>query len=508
MPKTSATLEMGQGISRVAALDIGSNSFHLVVARIVANDVQILHQLKLRVQLADGLSEDGVLSEEAIARGLENLEHIVESLKDLKPDQVRVVATYTLRKARNARDFIRAARKILPYPIEIISGAEEARLIYLGVAHTSHHEGKRLVVDIGGGSTEIIIGEGMEPLRMRSLSIGCVVFTNLYFKGGRIRSKSFSKAITHARQEIETRGQDLLRAEWTACLGSSGTIRAIMDIVGTQDAETTPRYLTLRALQSLVKKCVKAGDVEALEFSELSEERRRVLPAGLAILTAIFESLHIKSMEYSPAALREGVIYDMEERLSHHDIRARTVESLAARYVVDMKHARRVEATVLALYQQVKASWDIEREDLQRFLAWAALLHEVGLHINAKSMRRHSAYILQNAEMPGFNREEQDLLATIVRFQRKRIQKSEANEFLDYAPAEVTRLIALLRLGILLNFQRQDKVLPAMRLEAEDDTLRLVFPDNWLDGRPIFRSNLEREHESVTALGLSLIVAD
>ncbi len=501
-------LDMSEAVSRVAALDIGSNSFHLVVARIVANDVQILHQLKLRVQLAAGLDSDGWLSGEAIDRGLDNLQYIVESLKDFEPDQVRVVATYTLRKARNANDFIKAAKRILPYPIEVISGIEEARLIYLGVAHTSHIEGKRLVIDIGGGSTEIVIGEGLEPRRLRSLSMGCVVFTKRYFDNGKIKSKGFSKAITHARQEIEAASDEFLREGWASCLGSSGTIRAVVELaaeVGTGEGGT----VTLKGLHDLIKRCVDAGHIDRLKFkTNLSEERRRVLPAGLAILTACFESLRIDSLEYSPAALREGVIYDMEDRLHHLDIRERTAESLVTRYVVDVDQANRVRETTLSLYDQVHEAGAFGENGKRAILGWAALLHEVGLHINAKGVHRHSAYILQNVELPGFNREEQHLLSTLVRFQRKRIQKADLREFLTWAPPDIRKLIALLRLGVLLNFKRQDNVVPRLGIDVEDDVIRLVLPDNWLDGRPIFRSNLEREHAQIRALGLSLIVSD
>ena len=475
----------------------------------MANDVQIIHQLKLRVQLADGLDTDGWLSGEAIDRGLDNLQYIVESLKDFEPDQVRAVATYTLRKARNANDFLKAAKRILPYPIEVISGIEEARLIYLGVAHTSHHDGSRLVIDIGGGSTEIVIGEAMEPRLLRSLSVGCVTFTKRYFKSGKIKSKAFGKAITHARQEIEAVSDSFLRQGWQHCLGSSGTIRAIVELVSELDPKATVGEVTLSQLHTLIKKLVDAGHVGKLKFkTNLSDERRRVLPAGLAILTAIFESLRVDSLEYSPAALREGVIYDMEDRLHHLDIRERTAASLVTRYVVDIEQANRVLVTTLSLYDQVREDWQIGHADERALLGWAAMLHEVGLHINAKGVHRHSAYILQNVELPGFNAEEQHLLATLVRFQRKRIQKADLREFLNYAPPEIRKLIVLLRLGVLLNFKRQDDVVPQVSLEVDNGDVRLCFPDNWLDGRPIFRSNLEREHVQIRVLGFSLIVAD
>ena len=496
-----------KAINHIAALDLGSNSFHLVVARIVAQDVQILHQLKLPVQIADGLDDDLILSDAAMARGLDALKVMAESLRGFEPDQVRIVGTYTLRRARNARAFAKAARKILPYPVEIISGMEEARLIYLGVAHTNHHDGRRMVVDIGAGSTEIALGEGFNPDYLLSLPMGCVTYTRRFFENGRIRAKNFSRAIREARQEIEPVVLALTGQDWQHCLGSSGTVRTIVDLAQRLGTHTPAGHVTLSDLHSLSRYLIDAGHVDKLDFENLSETRRPVLPAGLAIMIGVFESLDIRVLEYSAGALREGVIWEMEEQLEHKDIRERTAASLVTRYVIDEEQARRVEETTLSLYHKVKKDWEIDSAEFENILTWAARLHEVGLQINSKSVQKHSAYILASVAMPGFNQETQALLATLVRFQRKKIRPEEVEEFLLFESPDVCKLIALLRLGVLLNFKRQDELLPAkLRISASGESYTLNLGRRWLAGKPVFQTSLEREQNQISALGLTLNV--
>lgn len=501
---SNAEIALPAPVRKVAAVDLGSNSFHLVVARIVAEDVQVLHQLKTRVRLAEGLDEDGWLSAEAIARGLDHLQSMAESLLDFEPDQVRVVATYTLRKARNASEFVKAAQRILPYPVEVISGSEEARLIYLGVAHTNYHEGNRLVIDIGGGSTELVVGEGFDPKVMFSLPMGCVTLTRRFFADGRITAKRMNKAVRRARQEIEGVSNALQKHGWEHCIGSSGTIQAIMSCASELDDSQQANRVTQDNLKSLAQHCIEQGRAEALTFSGVSDDRRDVFAAGLAILIGLFESLGIESIEYSSGALREGVLYDMEESLAHRDIRDRTAQSLVTRYVVDLDQARRVEDTAMDLFAQVGEQWKINSQELGHLLAWAAMLHEVGLQINSKDVHKHSAYILRNIDMPGFNQEQQELLALLVRFQRKKIRKEEFRIFLIYAPPEITRLIVLLRLSVLLHFKRQDGILPAMELRAKGSDVSLRLDAQWLEGKPVFQGNLEQERRYLEALDIRL----
>lgn len=490
--------------TKVAALDIGSNSFHLVVARIVAGSVQILHRVKQRVRLADGLDEEGNLSQEAIQRGLTTLGVIAESLQGFEPDSVRIVATYTLRKARNAKDFIRAARLILPYPIEVIPGTEEARLIYSGVAHTNQHQGKNLVIDIGGGSTEFIIGDGYDTKCLSSLPMGCVSYTKRFFKNGELKTKSFQRAITVAQQELEKIDKKFPAVGWKICTGTSGTIKVISILCQSLDDSNHESPIDLEKLENLVQACCKAGHSDALEFENVTPERRPVLAAGLAVLIAAFKSLKIKQMTYSPAALREGVIYEMEEQLTHPDIRERSAESLATRYDVDIDQAKRVLGTAMELYESCKSTWNIKKREYRNILGWSALLHEVGLQINSRGVHRHSAYILQNSDLPGFNQEQQSLLSTLARFHRKRIRLAEIPEFDQFETQVVLRLIALLRIAVILNIKRQDGILPGFDLVADEQHLSLQFPTDWLEQKPVFRADLQREIEQITALGITL----
>jgi exopolyphosphatase/guanosine-5'-triphosphate,3'-diphosphate pyrophosphatase len=488
--------------TKVAALDIGSNSFHLVVARIVAGSVQILHRVKQKVRLADGLDKDGLLSDEAMERGLQTLELIAESLQGFDPQYVRVVATHTLRKASNAKTFLKAAKKVFPFPIEIISGPEEARLIYQGVAHTNHQQGQRLVIDIGGGSTEFIIGEDFETQILRSLQMGCVSYTNRFFKHGEIKLKAFHKAITCAQQELEMIDKQFKCLGWNSCIGTSGTIKAIVELASQLDSTNRDNCVSLSDLYILMELCCAAGNSEDLKLQGLSEDRKPVFAGGLAILIAIFKSLGVNEMRLSTAALREGVLYEMEGHLTHPDIRQRSAESLATRYDVDVEHAKRVLATTMNLFQQCKISWQLDNQELQNLLGWSSLLHEVGLQINTRGIQRHSAYILQNVEMPGFSQEQQSLVATLIGAHRKKVRLLEIPEFTGLPSSQVYKLMALLRLGVMLNIKRQDDILPTMIFKTKYLKLNITFPELWLNQKPVLGADLAREKLYIKELGL------
>jgi exopolyphosphatase/guanosine-5'-triphosphate,3'-diphosphate pyrophosphatase len=493
-------------VNKVAALDIGSNSFHLVVARIVAGSVQILHRVKQKVRLAEGLNDEDILSDEAIERGLSMLKVVAESLKGFEPDSVRIVATHTLRKARNARDFINAAKEILPYPIEVISGVEEARLIYSGVAHTNHADGQQLVVDIGGGSTEFVIGEGFTPLLCRSLQMGCVSYTRRFFANGELKNKAFERAITAAQQELEMIDNKYRRLGWVQCIGTSGTIRSLFTLCQQDRPNGHDIPVTLKSLRNLMKQFVNAGHIDKLNYPDLSDDRRVVIAGGLAILIAVFKALEIDGLVYSPAALREGVLYQMEDELHHADIRGRTASSLATRYDVDTAQATMVLNTTLSLFSKVEKAWKLKGQDFKSMLGWAALLHEVGMQINSRGIQKHSAYILANVDMPGFTQEQQFLLATLVRFHRKKIRAGDLPSFNLFDELAVKRLIALLRLGVLLNIKRQEGFLPDLIVEADKSTMTVTFPDGWLDEKPIISADLLRESQYWKSLDLQLVV--
>ncbi len=506
MPEISEAFENAETreATKVAALDIGSNSFHLVVGRIVAGSVQILHRVKQKVRLADGLDKNNILSPEAMQRGLDTLEMVAESLKGFEPDSVRIVATYTLRKAKNAKEFIRAARKILPYPVEIISGIEEARLIYSGVAHTVQDTGQRLVADIGGGSTEFIIGEGFEAKILRSLQMGCVSYTKRFFKDGHLTQAAFKRATTAAQQELELIDSKYLKFGWQHCIGTSGTIKAIVLLAQSLRESNPEGFVTLDDLVELRKQCCDAKHIDNLTLEGISEQRIPVLAAGISILIAIFQNLKVLVMEYSAAALREGVIYEMEKQLAHQDIRERTALSLATRYDVDTEQAKRVHDTSMMIYDKCRKDWKIGGLDNRNMLAWAALLHEVGLQINTRGVQRHSEYILQNVDLHGFNQEQQQLLSLLARFHRKKIRVEEFPEFWQFEPHTVYKLLLILRLGVLLNIKRQDDILPDIEIQVSDTQISLKFADDWLTQKPIITADLEREAEYLMTLDFSL----
>jgi len=489
--------------SKIAVLDIGSNSFHLVVVRIISGTVQTLHKLKQKVRLAEGLSEEGYLSEEAIRRGLETLKTFEKSISGFEPDSVRIVATYTLRKARNAHKFIKAARKIISYPVEIISGQEEARLIYNGVAHTNTLDGNTLVVDIGGGSTEFALGEKLQPKVLRSLDMGCVSYTQRFFKDGGLTQKRFDSAITAAQQQLEKIEDPFGKIGWQQCIGTSGSIESMISMY-CDDPDFCCHNLTLEQLEDLMAYCIKRGEITRLELGEINELRTQVFPAGLAIMIAIFRSLKVQQLNYVTSALREGVIYEMDDSLRHNDIRERSVQSLAIRYDVDAQQANLVLDSCFNLYEQVKEDWQLQDNRVRALLGWAALLHEIGLHIHSRGVQKHSFYILQHADLHGFNAEQQAFLAMLTRFHRKKIRLAEIPELTQFRQIELLQCLIILRLSVLLNIKRQDNFVPEIEMEVDDHSISLAFPDEWLAQHPVIKADLEQEQEYLVNIGFKL----
>jgi exopolyphosphatase/guanosine-5'-triphosphate,3'-diphosphate pyrophosphatase len=481
-------------VNSYAALDIGSNSFHLVIARVVAGSLQTVQKIKHKVRLADGLNNKNMLSDEAMERGLNTLESMAESMQGLSPAHVRVVATHTLRRARNARVFLAKARQVFPFPIEVISGPEEARLIYAGIAHTTETQGHRLIIDIGGGSTEFAVGEDLQPNICKSVQMGCVSYQQRYFPDGKLSKRAFQRAITAARQEIELVVGNLKRFSWDTSIGASGTIRAISAVLSAVAESENDIPITKAGLNELMQHCVDVGHTELITLPGLSEDRRPVFAAGLSILIAIFRSLNIPQLETSSAALREGVLYEIQDLQNNKSIRERTAQSLATRYDVDTHYAKKVWATCIQIFESTAESWSINTWDLRHLLAWSALLHEVGLQINSRGVQRHSSYIIEQTDLPGFNQEQQKLLSTLVRYHRKKIKQAELPNFVNYDEATVMKLLVILRLGILLNINRQETQLPEFKVSVSGDKIVLNFPDNWFDLSPLLLADLEQEN--------------
>ncbi|MEN3157523.1 exopolyphosphatase [Alkalimonas sp. NCh-2] len=473
----------------MAAVDLGSNSFHLVIARDLHGDLQLLHREKQKVRLAEGLNNDLILSEEAMERGLSVLRQFADTLSGIPADAVRVIATYTLRRASNSQTFLRRARSLFPYPIEIISGQEEARYIYQGVAHFEHAAEHRLVMDIGGGSTEFALGQGFEVLRLSSRNMGCVSYGKEFFAGGKLSAKRFSRAILQAEQELESIASAFKKTGWQQALGTSGSVKVLRDIVQQLQSDGVLRLNELLQLKQLL---IQAGHIQALELAGLSDDRRALLAPALCIAIAAFQMLDIQEMQYCEAALREGVLNEMRQRRYQQDIRQSTIASLQQRYQVDVPHSERLQRTATDLLAQAANSWQIPAE-AQQLLLWACQVVEIGLQINSSGIQKHSAYILQHANLPGFNQEQQQLLAFLVRYHRSKLKGLSLPTLYLYPPHQLMRLLVLLRLCVLLNQKRRDDWLPTLTIEASEHALALDLPADWLQLQPLLQADLQQE---------------
>lgn len=473
----------------------------MVIARIVKGDIQLLHREKQKVQLAEGLNEDLVLSEEAIERGLNVLRQFADTLQPFAPQSVRVIATYTLRRAKNAATFLRRAKTLFPFPIEVISGQEEARFIYQGVAHFEHFSGKRLVIDIGGGSTEFAIGDGAQPLRLSSRNMGCVSYAKSHFPGGKISARRFNKAIIQAEQELEPIISSFRATGWQQVVGTSGTIKTLRDIVVNFGWTNGP--VELCHLLQLRDYLLNFDNSAELELTGLTDDRKLLLCSGLSILIAAFQMLQIEQLVYVDAALREGVLYEMSDRMQHLDIREQTMYSLLQRYDIDQAQANRVKGTALALLALVRDSWQLDDEDAL-LLGFAATVYEIGLHINSSGVQKHSAYILQNANLPGFNQEQQSLLACLVRFHRRKIRADEIPYFSLYELPKVINLLVLLRLAVLLNQKRRDDFLPPLTATAKVQYLQLQLAPEWLQLQGVLAADLLQEQKILKKIAFKL----
>ena len=447
----------------MAAIDIGSNSFHLAVARLDHGEVRKIVSMSEKVQLAAGLNEHNILSAEAERRGLDCLRSFVARLDSVPPERVRVVATNALRQAKNANDFINRANEILPKPIEVIAGREEARLIYLGVSHTNASSDKRLVIDIGGGSTEFIIGKGFDPILTESLQMGCVAFTKAFFDDGQITDKAFNAAITATRKQILAISGQYQKAGWSSVIGSSGTIKAVRNVLVSKGWADEQERITYQGVKKLEKLLINIGVVDDIELEGVKEHRKAVFPAGVAVLRATMKVLGISTIAYSDGALREGVMYDMLGRFASEDVRDRSVLALIKRYSVDKKQARQVVRTSRHLFKQVKEDLHLTTNDGD-LLRRAAYLHEIGLAIGHSNYHRHSAYLLENADIPGFSQVDQKRMAQLMLSHRRKLKGEMLEQTCSIGGDQLVYLCLLLRLAVLAHHSRSEYDLPDMRL--------------------------------------------
>lgn len=480
-----------------AAVDLGSNSFHMVIARIQNGQMEIIDREKEMVQIARGVKKDGHLNLAAQTRAVECLHRFSERLRDIPAEQIRAVGTKTLRSTSKSKSFVKKAEQALGVPIQIISGYEEARLVYVGLSHSVlNDDNRRLVVDIGGGSTEFIIGEGFDPILMESLSMGCVSFTKRYaIQSGKITRKFIDKVYLAACSEIEVLRKNYLKANWQIVYGTSGTVRAIADLTMSKDGGAV---INKSSLDQLIDDFVRDKKV----LNSVPELRRDVLPAGAIILKAIFDQLKLDSMHVGDAALKEGLLFDTIGRLSDKDTRVRSIQQLQQQYNVDTDHAQRVATTAIELWQQIRSPV-LPGVSRTKILGWAAQLHEIGLSISHTSFHHHGYYILRHNDMAGFGRYEQYILANLVRSHRKGLYLQKFEGMDELAMAAFVPLLVCLRLAVLFHRRREDMdYLP--KFTNTELGYQLKFRRAWLKQHPLTLAGLEQEQDQYENIGVSL----
>jgi exopolyphosphatase/guanosine-5'-triphosphate,3'-diphosphate pyrophosphatase len=464
----------------------------MIVGELRHGQLTIIDRIKETVRLAEGLSESGDIAPDARARALHCLSLFGQRLREMHAASVRAAGTSTIRRAREDTGFMSEAEEALGHPIEVISGIEEARLIYKGVTHSlPPNDGLRLVMDIGGGSTELILGQGGNPRALESLHLGCVRMTERFFPGGAVTRQAFDAARVAVRLELRPvkaffRGTGEIEA-----IGTSGTIISTERVASALGI--VERDLTLDALEALIERVIEAGSVDALKMPGLSERRAQVWPGGLSILAELIGVLRIQRLRVSDGALREGLLYDLLGRLQHEDARERTVRAMAARYNVDEAQAQRVADTACLLLKQCAEPWGLTSELAEHGLVWAARLHEIGLDISHDGYQRHGAYIAENADMPGFPRAEQRLLAFLIASQRHQVVTRYLGELPGTWRQPALRLAILLRLAVLLNRSRNQAETPPVEMNVDGRTLTLKFDPDWLAANPLTVADLERE---------------
>ncbi|MGI9247953.1 MAG: exopolyphosphatase [Woeseiaceae bacterium] len=490
----------------IAAVDLGSNSFHMIVGELRHGQLAILDRIRETVRLAEGLSSKGDISADARQRALDCLSRFGERLRDMHAGSVRAAGTSTIRRAREDSTFMSEAEAALGHPIETISGIEEARLVYTGVTHSlPPTDGMRLVTDIGGGSTEVILGQAAQPRAMESLHLGCVSMTERFFPRGEISRAGFNKARMAARLELRPVKAFFRDATEIEAIGTSGTIRATEQVA--QQLGLVESGVTLAAIESMINKVLTFESVDDLSMKGLSERRAQVWPGGLSILAELFAALRINEMRVSDGALREGLLYDLLGRLQHEDARERTIDAMASRYQVNANQAACVAHTAADLLLQSSEHWNLGHEIAGKVVDWASRLHEIGLDISHDGYQRHGAYIAEHADMPGFPRAEQRLLAVLIGAQRDRIETSRLDSLPETWRETGVRLVMILRLAVLLNRSRKSDAVPEFKLSVSDNALELRFDPDWLEANPLTIADLEREQQFLADVGYGLTIA-
>ena len=481
-----------------AAIDLGSNSFHMLIVRVNDLKLDIIDREKEMVQIARGLNTQGMLEEATIERALACLKKFSERLRDIPLSQIRAVGTKTLRSAQNSAAFLKNAEKALGAPIQIISGYEEARLIYTGLYHsiaTDDHQ--RLIIDIGGASTELVLGKEQEPTLLESLSLGCASFTNnIIQRYGGVNEKSMRQVIMASSAAVENIRKAYLKSDWHIAFGTSGTIKAIAELVAADDGGA---YISRQSLENLIKKTIAHGGVQDESIPKL---RREVLPAGMAILHAIFTQLNLEKIHVADSTLKEGLIYDTIGRFSDYDAREVSVQKLKTQYQIDDLQSERVAESAVSLCRQ-KDGPILIGISRTKLLKWAAELHEIGLAISHSGHHNHGYYLLRHTDIAGFSRYEQYVLANLVRFHRKKINLSSITGLNEEAVASFIPLLLCLRIAVCIHRRRED-IKTATRLSFEHGYYQLIFEKDWLKNNPLTHAGLKQEASYFKRIGIEL----
>lgn len=487
-----------------AAIDLGSNSFHMAVANTTASHLQMIDKVREPVRLGSGLDKHHNIDAATMQRALDCLAIFQQRLRGVPRDQIRAVGTNTLRRAHNASAISDAAEDMLGVPVEVISGREEARLIFSGVTYGVADNKKRLVIDIGGGSTEFIAGSGIEPAVMESVNMGCVTANQRWFNNDNKLSQQFEKAIRRSQQELSPLTKSYLHHSWDNCIGASGTIKATERIL--IECGLIESGITRKALENLVEKIQKKGVALLKDLSSISDDRRAVILGGISVLLAAFRTLDIKTMAVSHRALREGVIVDLAGESTQTHVRNNAVQEMQRRFQIDNDQAIRVNRTAQHLFDQVRRAWNLDRRRDRATLRCACLLHEIGLSVSHAQYHKHGEYLLKHADMLGFSRNEQSMLAALVRNHRRKVVDTVCSAMNSNERNRYKSLLTLLRLSTLFHRTRGNSAVPPMTVSADSNKLALGIDNDWLAANPLTAADLQDEIKQLSTLDMALEV--
>lgn len=479
-----------------AAVDLGSNSFRLHVGMQEGDAIRVIKSARNPIRLAAGLDNRGFLTEAAMETALACLRDFRAILNEYSLEAVRVVATNTLRVAKNAATFLPAAERAIGYPVEIISGEEEGRLIYMGVASAlAAPAEKRLVIDIGGGSTELILGLGREIRQVESFSIGTVKQSLSFFPGGHINGDSFDAAILSARSQFEDAAPPYHPQHWARAYGSSGTIRAISEVISRN--AIGDGSLSMENLVALKKHLIECGHVSRFQLEGVKSERVIVMVGGLAILIGLMQELGISKLTSVDAGLRMGVLWDLQLRATKRDRREQSVQDFMRRFHVDAGRAVRAARIAVSIYQMLKP----ESETLEKYLQWSGMLHEVGLVVSHTGYHKHAAYMVENADLPGFTAREQKLMGRLILAQKGNLRKVEDS----LGEPDFAKAVLALRLATMFMHSRTDGDIEALRLKMKN-RIELELQREWIAQHPTVSYWLEKERGWWEEIGIDMSI--